>query len=119
MTYKGYTATVSFDPDAEVLHGAVIGLRDVITFQATSVEALREEFRASVDDYLAWCEELGRQPDRAYSGRVLVRMDSDLHRDLAAAAQREGTSINALIVAAIEEKLERPAGARRHTSDVA
>jgi predicted HicB family RNase H-like nuclease len=46
-------------------------------------------------------------------------MDSDLHRDLAAAAQREGTSINALIVAAIEEKLERPAGARRHTSDVA
>ena len=41
-SYKGYTATVRFDPDAEVLHGEVTGVRDIITCQATSVEGLRE-----------------------------------------------------------------------------
>ena len=107
MTYNGYTATIRFDPDAEVLHGEVVGLRDVITFQATCVEDLENEFRASVDDYLAWCEQLGQKPERAYSGRLLVRMAPDLHRDLASAAQSTGTSINALVVTAIEEKIER------------
>ena len=117
MTVEGDAATVRFDPDAEVLHGEVVGLRDVITFQATCVEDLEKEFRASIDDYLAWCEELGQKPERTYSGRLLVRMAPDLHRDLASAAQRTGKSINALVVTAIEEKIERdPATPRRESA---
>ena len=109
MTYKGYSAKVTFEAAAEVLHGEVIGLRDVITFQATSVEGLKEAFRDSVDDYLAWCAELGQEPERAYAGRFLVRMDSDLHRDLAVAAERAEVSINAFVV----ECLERGVGGGR------
>jgi len=88
MTYMGYSATGAFDADAEVLHGELVGLRDVITFQATSVEGLEEAFRDAVDDYLAWCAELGQEPGRAYAGRFLVRMEPDLHSDLAVAAER-------------------------------
>ena len=110
MTYQGYSAKVTFDPDAEVLHGEVVGLRDVITFQATSVEGLKEAFRDSVDDYLAWCAELGKEPERAYAGRFLLRMDPGLHRDLALAAEREGVSINAFVVACVEREV---GGARR------
>jgi predicted HicB family RNase H-like nuclease len=114
MTYEGYSATVAFDADAEVLHGEVIGLRDVITFQATSVEGLKEAFRDSVDDYLALCAELGQEPERAYAGRFLVRMEPDLHRDLAVAAEREGESINAFVVACLEREIgaDRGRGAR-------
>ena len=67
MTYQGYSAKVTFDSDAEVLHGEVIGLRDVITFQATSVEALEEAFRDSVDDYLAGARShgIGTVPETA------------------------------------------------------
>ena len=114
MTYKGYIAKVAFDTDAEVLHGEVTGLRDVITFQATSVEGLKEAFRDSVDDYLAWCAELGQEPERAYAGRFLVRMEPDMHRDLALAAEREGASINAFVVACLEREIgvRREPGAR-------
>ena len=114
MTYKGYSARIEFDADAEVLHGEVIGLRDVITFQATSVEGLKEAFRDSVDDYLAWCAELGQEPERAYAGRFLVRMEPDLHRDLALAAERAGASINAFVVACLEREIgvRREPGAR-------
>ena len=114
MTYKGYSAKVTFDADAEVLHGQVVGLRDVITFQADSVEGVKDGFRDSVDDYLAWCAELGQEPERAYAGRFLVRMEPDLHRDLAVAAERAGESINAFVVACLEREIgaNRRRGAR-------
>ena len=32
MKHKGYTGKVEFDDEAEIFHGEVIGLRDVITF---------------------------------------------------------------------------------------
>ena len=70
MRYKGYRATVTYDEVSAVLQGEAQGLRDVIVFEANSVEQLRKEFRISVDDYLAVCAERGRSPDRAYSGRV-------------------------------------------------
>lgn len=37
MKYKGYEAIVEFDAEAEILHGEVINIRDVITFQSSSV----------------------------------------------------------------------------------
>lgn len=41
-------------------------------------------------------------PDTSnFSGRLLLRMPKSLHRDLANAAEREGTSINQVIVALI------------------
>ncbi|MHB1863803.1 MAG: type II toxin-antitoxin system HicB family antitoxin [Gemmatimonadaceae bacterium] len=95
MDYKGYTAKVIFDGDAGVLFGEVEGLRDVVTFEATNVESLETAFRESVDDYLDMCVKRGEEPDKPYSGKILVRADSSLHRDLAQAAAREGLSLNA------------------------
>jgi len=43
---------VEFDDEARLFHGEVIDLRDVITFQGTSVEELKSAFQDSVDDYL-------------------------------------------------------------------
>ena len=57
MDYKGYRAVVSYDDEAGIFHGEVVGTRDVITFEGTSVEQLRKEFRFSIDDYLAVCTE--------------------------------------------------------------
>ncbi len=37
MTYKGYEALVQYGEDAEIFHGEVMNLRDVITFQGCSV----------------------------------------------------------------------------------
>jgi predicted HicB family RNase H-like nuclease len=110
MTYKGYRARVTFDDEAELLHGEVLGLRDVVTFRGSSIDELRDAFEASVDGYLAWCEERGRAPDRPFSGRLLLRMDPDVHRDATVAADRAGASLNAYIVRALEERLERDRG---------
>ena len=40
-----------------------------------------------------------------YGGRIALRLPKSLHRQVAIAAQRDGTSLNQFIVAAISEKL--------------
>jgi len=41
MEYRGYIGTVEYDEDAEIFHGEVINLKDVITFQSDSVSGLK------------------------------------------------------------------------------
>lgn len=98
-TYKGYNATVEFDEQANVLFGTVSGLRDVVTFEATSVGSIEAEFHRSVDDYLAMCNERGERAERAYSGRFILRVGPALHRELALAAEASGVSLNAHVIA--------------------
>jgi len=106
MEYKGYTATVEYDDDADVFHGQVLNLRDVITFQGTSVAELKNEFANSVEDYLEFCRLRGEEPEKALSGRFLVRVDPDLHRMLAAAASRQGISLNAWVSKALQRSVQ-------------
>ncbi|HSL16514.1 MAG TPA: type II toxin-antitoxin system HicB family antitoxin [Methylomirabilota bacterium] len=97
LEYKGYTGNVEFDPEAGLFHGEVLDTRDVITFQGTSVEDLQQAFRDSVDDYLDFCKERNEEPDKPFSGRLMVRLSSDLHRKLYVEAKRGGKSLNELI----------------------
>ena len=64
MKYKGYQGMVTYDDEAKIFHGEVIGLKDMITFQSMSVEELEGAFKDSVDDYLEFCKKKGRAPDR-------------------------------------------------------
>ena len=103
MNYKGYRAAVAYDDEAGIFHGEVIGTRDVITFEGTSVEQLREEFRFSIDDYLAVCAERGRQPDRPFSGNIPLRIAPEVHRAASAAAKAAGKSLNAWLAETVEQ----------------
>ena len=97
MNYKGYEAVVEYDDEAEIFHGQVINARDVITFQATTVEDLKREFAFSVDEYLRWCEEEGREPEKPFSGKLLVRLTPEEHRRVYMEAMRHKQSINQYI----------------------
>jgi len=55
--YKNYHADIIYDDEAKLFHGEVVGLKDVITFQGTTVSELEQAFKDSVDDYLVWCQE--------------------------------------------------------------
>lgn len=97
MMYKGYEAVVTFDDEADLFHGAVINTRDVITFQGQSVKALRTEFRKSVEDYLEFSKSRGEEPEKPFSGKLVLRLAPDLHRAVALGAKREGRNPNAYI----------------------
>jgi predicted HicB family RNase H-like nuclease len=106
LTYKGYMAELVIDLEARVLHGRVLGLRDVITFQGDTIDEAEQAFHDSIDDYLAFCAARDEEPERPFSGKILFRTTSDQHRRIALAAQRAGLSVNAWM----QEALDRVAG---------
>ena len=72
MEYKGYLATVEYDDSVGLLHGEVVNatLYPIVTFEASSVEELKREFRISINDYLAWCKKDDVEPQRPFSGKL-------------------------------------------------
>ncbi len=74
MEYRGYVASMEFDESADALHGRVVnsGSYPIATFEARDTNGLRQEFERSIDEYLAWCEEDGVEPRKAFSGKSNV-----------------------------------------------
>jgi predicted HicB family RNase H-like nuclease len=94
MTYKGYSANIEVDLEAEILFGRVLDINDVVTFKAKTIEQARQEFQNSIDDYLEFCKELGQEPDRPFSGKLPFRTTPENHRKIFIAAKKAGKSIN-------------------------
>lgn len=94
MKYKGYAAAVELDDESGVLHGEVLNLRDVVTFEGETVQELRQAFQDSVDDYLEFCQARGEEPTKPFSGRFVVRVKPALHKAIATKAKLERKSLN-------------------------
>jgi predicted HicB family RNase H-like nuclease len=94
MTYKGYIGTVDYS-DADVcLFGRIVGIHDIISYESESAAGLRKAFEGAVDDYLAHCAATGKEPNRPYSGKFLLRLDPAVHARLAVKAHASGKSLN-------------------------
>jgi len=94
MTYKGQTARIEYSADDGVLVGRLVGISDVISFHADTVADLRAAFEEAVDDYLDTCARLGKPPQQAASGRLMLRVSPDVHSAALTAAEAAGTSLN-------------------------
>ena len=97
MEYRGYIGKVEYDEDAEVFHGEVINLRDVITYEGKTVEELKKAFTASVDDYLDFCGERDEEAEKPFSGKFLVRIDPMLHKRIHVRSKLENKSLNSWV----------------------
>ena len=94
MEHRGYRARIEYDDEDGLFFGRIAGIRDGVGFHADTVEGLRTAFREAVDDYLETCERLGRSPQKPYSGRLMLRVDPEVHRRAALAAELAGLSLN-------------------------
>ncbi len=106
MEYKRYIGKVEFDSEAGVFHGEVINIRDVVTFEGSSVDELIRAFQDSVDDYLEFCKERDENPEKPFSGKFVVRLSPELHRKLSIRASLADKSLNSLVTEVLEETVE-------------
>ncbi len=106
MTYKGYIGSVNYSDKDQVFFGKIEGINGLVNFEGESVKELTEAFHEAVDDYLAYCQDEGIEPDKSYTGVLNVRLTPAIHRQIAMLALQAGLSINAYIKEALEEKVE-------------
>lgn len=94
MTHKGYTARIEYDERDNLFAGRILGLRAMISFHGETVDELRKEFMAAVEDYLSDCLQQGITPEKPTSGKLMLRVPPEVHSAALIAAQSAGKSLN-------------------------
>lgn len=113
LAYKGYSARVELDTDDMLLVGRLAGINDIISFHATTMDDLITAFHETVDDYIESCAKVGKKPEKAYSGKLMLRVDPALHARLARAAELSGQSLNQLGEEALSQAMSVREASRR------
>ena len=110
LEYKGYKGSVEYSKQDDCLFGRVQGLsKELITYEGKTLEELRHDFEEGVDSYLEYCRAEGVEPAKPYSGKLNLRMPSELHSRVAAFVSASGTTINDFINKAIVNELKHVA----------
>jgi len=97
LKYKDYLGSVEFSANDGVLHGKIIGINDLVTYEGSSVIELQNEFIEAVQDYLQTCADLKKQPNKYFKGVFNVRTSNQLHRDLSMIAEKKKMKLNELV----------------------
>ena len=103
MTIDGYQAVIAYDPDIQMFRGEFVGLNGGADFYAKDVKGLEKEGKVSLKVFLEACKEDGVDPRKNFSGKFVLRLDSDTHEAAAIAAAAHGKSLNQWAVEAIRQ----------------
>jgi predicted HicB family RNase H-like nuclease len=102
---KGDVALGDDVEEAGILYGEVINVRDVITFEGESVDEIQKAFRESVDDYLDFCAQRGESPEKPFSGKFVVRLPAELHREAYIQPKLKDQSLNRWVTEVLQRAL--------------
>ncbi|MCI5941888.1 type II toxin-antitoxin system HicB family antitoxin [Lactobacillus sp. AN1001] len=107
LQYKDYYGTVEYSLVDEILHGKVVGINGLLSYEGQTIQELRADFKTVVDEYLATCQQENIPPQKSYRGSFNVRIEPELHQKLAKYANDHGQSLNASVALAIQKMVER------------
>lgn len=96
LEYKGYIGTVEFSAEDNCLFGKIIGINDLVNYEAQEVSELKKAFQETVDDYLDTCKQLGKQPNKTFKGVFNIRTSAATHKNLVLLAARKNMKLNDL-----------------------
>lgn len=117
LSHRGYTGSVDVSIEDGCLHGRILFIDDIISYEGNTVEELRSSFEAAVADYLAYCEAAGQPANKPYSGSFNVRIGPDRHKAAAHYAARSKISLNEAMCRAVDllvAKVEAPQVVNNH-----
>lgn len=101
LRYKGYSARPEYSAEDRIFYGTILGISDLVDFQSENAKDLETEFHNAVDEYLQFCAEIGKSPEKEYNGLFNVRISPELHREASVFAQAEGVTLNKVVEQAI------------------
>ena len=101
MKYNDFVGTVQYSAEDRVFYGKLELITDLVTYEGISVDELEASFKEAVEEYVEFCKEVGKEPEKNFGGSFNVRMKPELHRRAAFASLEKGLSLNQLVVDAL------------------
>lgn len=62
-TYKNYQTIMKWDEEDKIYYGKIEGIHDLVSFHSKTKEDFEKEFHNAVEDYFAFCKEIGKEPE--------------------------------------------------------
>jgi len=118
LEYRGYFTAIKFSAEDRLLYGKIEGIEDLMAFEAESADEIEKAFHEAVDYYLELCDRVGKEPNKAFSGRFNLRLDPELHRAAHIQASLSNMSLNSFIVKAVENIIEHNGDTHNHNTQV-
>jgi predicted HicB family RNase H-like nuclease len=107
LAYKGYTGTIEASIEDGCLHGQILFITDIITYEGNTVDDIKTSFEEAVDHYLAYCQNTGKPANKPYSGTFNVRVGQDLHRKAVEVAYNQSITLNDFVAQSIKNAIEK------------
>ena len=107
VTYKNYIAQIEPDLEDGILVGKVMNTRDIIGFHGNTIAEAIQSFHTVIEEYLEDCKKRGINPNKPYSGRFNLRVPPTLHSEVAAAAVRNGKSLNQWVIEVLDHAVHQ------------
>lgn len=105
LIYKEFIGSVNFSADDNVFFGKIEGINDLVTFEGTSVQELREAFEYMVDEHIKDCEKEGIPLIKSYRGNLNIRLNPETHKEASLKSIMKGISLNQFIQNAVEKAI--------------
>ena len=64
LFYKDYYTRIEFSAPDKILYGRLLGIKDFVNFMSETTEGIIKEFHSAVDDYIEFCRENGKVPEK-------------------------------------------------------
>jgi predicted HicB family RNase H-like nuclease len=107
LEYKGYTGSIEYSPEDNLLFGKVLGIKGLISYEGDTGKQLEKDFKEAIDIYIADCKEAGKKPEKPFKGSFNVRISSNLHQKAALLAMETQTSLNSFVAEAIRFRITK------------
>jgi predicted HicB family RNase H-like nuclease len=110
LEYKGYTGSIEYSKDDDLLFGKVLGINGLISYEGKTGKELETDFKEAIDTYLADCKSDGIAPEKPFKGSFNVRISPVLHQKAALLAMEDKMSLNNFVAESIRERIFRETG---------
>lgn len=107
LEYKGYTGSIEYSSEDNLLHGKVLGIRGLISYEGETGKLLEDDFKEAIDVYLSDCKESGKEAEKPFKGSFNVRIPAKLHQKAALLAMETKTSLNNFVAEAIRSRVSQ------------
>jgi predicted HicB family RNase H-like nuclease len=101
LKHKGYFGSVHYNAEDRVFYGKIEFIRSLVSYEGRDADSLEASFQEAVEDYLATCAELGREPEKPFKGSFNVRIPPELHERVMIAAAQQGMTLNRFVAEAL------------------
>jgi predicted HicB family RNase H-like nuclease len=108
LDYRGFQGTVMYSAEDRLLHGRVVGVRGLVSYEGESIPDLEADFHVAVDDYISFLDSKGASP-LPLAEVVPVVFPLALHERAVRFAQQHNQELTDVVEEAVSKFLDQAA----------